>query len=83
MPIHIHLLLTLVLLFSDMVLIVLTVERYEGGAHSEADEIQAEVDGFLGCCGKFSCGKSHCLFDCWKFIDGYMLIASTDAIVTM
>ena len=66
-----------------MILVVIAAERDKVGAHSEADELQASVDGFLGCCGNFSCKKLTSFLIVESFMEGYMLISSTDAIVTL
>ena len=65
-----------------MVLIVLAVEGDEGGAHPKMDKAQKKADGIIGLSGEFSCKISHRFSNRCEFIDGYMLIASTDDIVT-
>ena len=50
-----------------MVLVVLTIEGDEGGAHPEVDELQAKVDCLLGISGEFSCEISHHFYYCHEF----------------
>ena len=46
------------------------------------DEFQAKVDGLLGLFGDFLANYLTTFLIVASFIDGYMLIASTDTIVT-
>ena len=65
-----------------MVFLIFPVKEDEGRTHAKLYEIQTEVDFFLGFAGEFPREKYHCLFIVVSLIDGYMLIASTDAIFT-
>ena len=42
-----------------MLLVVLTVEGYEVGAHPKMDKAQKKADGIIGISGEFSCKISH------------------------
>ena len=64
-----------------MVLVIFPVKGDEGLTHAKLDEIQTEIDFFLGFTGEFPREKYHCLFIVASLIDGYILIVSTDAIV--
>ena len=65
-----------------MILILFTIEGDKGGAHTEVYEFQAKVDGLLGLFGGFFAKYLTAFLIFASLIDGYMLIASTDAIVT-
>ena len=65
-----------------MVLVIFPVKGDEGLTHAKLDEIQTEIDFFLGFTGEFPRENITAFFIVASLVDGYILIVSTDVIVT-